>query len=130
MRLIGGWDQYVDDSGRLKVPAKLAFDLTNAGPGKLDCKVGGRNITPEKSGNRVRFEIFGEGLNSGEHDLEIKLASIPLTGTPKTVICSGDQVVLTGKGLANAQCGEPAVFTIDGSKASSGKWNRSQINAN
>lgn len=33
---------------------------------------------------------------------------------------SGDQVVLTGRGLAEAKCCEAAVFTIDGSKASSG----------
>ncbi|XP_068905096.1 filamin-A isoform X2 [Tenebrio molitor] len=119
-RLIGGWNQYLDDNGRLKLPCKLAFDLTNAGPGTLDCKISGRKINPEKTGSRVRFDISGEGLNSGEHDLDIRLANIPLPNAPKTVISSGDQVVLTGRGLANAQCGEPAMFSIDGSKASTG----------
>lgn len=121
VRLIGGWNQYLDDSGRLKLPTKLAFDLANAGPGNLECKVSGRKINADKAGTRVRFDISGEGLNSGEHDFDIKLANIPLPNAPKTAVSSGDQVVLTGRGLANAQCGEPAVFTIDGSKAGTGK---------
>lgn len=118
--MIGGWTQYLDDNARLKLPAKLAFDTSNAGPGALECKVAGRKINAEKSGNRIRFDISGEGLNSGEHDLELRLANIPLPNAPKTVFSMGDQVVLTGRGLANAQCGEPATFTIDGSKASTG----------
>ncbi|KYB28607.1 Filamin-A-like Protein [Tribolium castaneum] len=120
VRLIGGWNQFLDDNGRLKLPTKLAFDLSNAGPGNLECKVAGRKVNTEKSGSRVRFEISGEGFNSGEHDFDIRLANIPLPHAPKTAISSGDQVVLTGRGLANAQCGEPAVFTIDGSKAGAG----------
>lgn len=112
----------MDESGRIKLPAKLAFDVSNAGPGTLECKVSGRRVNPEKNGNRVRFEISGEGLNAGEHDFEIRLAGISLQEAPKRVISLGDQVILTGKGLAQAQCGEPAMFTIDGSKAGSGRY--------
>lgn len=120
VRLIGGWAQYLDESARIKLPAKLAFDVNNAGPGNLECKVAGRKITPEKSGNRIRFEITTEGLNSGEHDFDIKFANISIPEIPKLVISTGDQVVLTGKGLSQAQCGESSVFNIDGSKAGAG----------
>ncbi|KRT84610.1 hypothetical protein AMK59_1466 [Oryctes borbonicus] len=120
VRLIGGWNQYLDDSGRLKLPAKLVFDTSSAGPGTLECKVDGRKITSEKVGNRVKFEVSSEGLNAGEHDFEIRLANFLLPDTPKSVVSLGDQVILTGRGLAQAQCGEPAIFNIDGSKAGPG----------
>ncbi|KAG5896802.1 hypothetical protein JTB14_032047 [Gonioctena quinquepunctata] len=120
VRLIGGWAQYLDDSGRIKLPAKLAFDISNAGPGSLDCKIAGRKVNAEKSGSRVRFEISGEGLSPGEHDFDIRFANMSLPEAPHFIVSLGDQVILTGRGLAQAQCGEPAVFTIDGSRASNG----------
>nr|XP_023019236.1 filamin-C isoform X2 [Leptinotarsa decemlineata] len=120
VRLIGGWTQYLDDSGRIKLPAKLAFDTSNAGPGTLECKIAGRKVNTDKNGTRVRFDISGEGLSPGEHDFDIRFANIPLPEAPSVVACLGDQVVLTGLGLAHAQCREPAVFTIDGSRAGSG----------
>lgn len=122
MRIIGGWNQYLDESGRIKLPAKLAFDVSNTGPGTLECKISGRRVNPEKNGNRIRFDISGEGLNAGEHDFELKFASFSLPEAPKVAVSLGDQVILTGKGLAQAHCGEPAVFTIDGSKAGSGEF--------
>ncbi|KAL1490329.1 hypothetical protein ABEB36_013043 [Hypothenemus hampei] len=120
VRVIGGWNQYLDDEGRLRLPAKLAFDISNAGPGNLECRIDGRKVNPEKSGTRIRFDLTGEGMNAGEHDFEIKFANVILEDAPTHVITTGDQVVLTGRGLAEAKCCEPAVFTIDGSKASSG----------
>ncbi|XP_049822488.1 filamin-C isoform X2 [Aethina tumida] len=120
VRLVGGWAQYLDESGRLRLPAKLAFDISSAGPGNLECKIAGRRLSGEKSGNRIRYEVGAEGLNAGEHDFDIKFAGVPLPDAPNTVVSYGDQVVLTGRGLAHAQCGEPSVFTIDGSKANSG----------
>lgn len=121
MRVIGGWDQYLDENGRIRLPTKIAFDIANAGPGNLELKIDGRKMTGEKSGTRYRFDISGEGFNSGEHDLDVQFENIPLPDVPKYVICLGDQVVLTGRGLSQAQCGEPAVFTIDGSKSSNGR---------
>ncbi|KAF5295411.1 hypothetical protein FQA39_LY13072 [Lamprigera yunnana] len=120
VRLVGGWAQYLDETGRLKLPTKLAFDISNAGPGALECKIAGRKINCEKTSNRIRIELSSEGLNAGEHDFEIKFANVPLLEAPKIVISTGDQVILTGKGLAQAQCGEPAMFTIDGSRAGAG----------
>ncbi|KAK4880796.1 hypothetical protein RN001_008942 [Aquatica leii] len=120
VRVVGGWSQYLDDAGRLKLPAKLAFDISNAGPGTIECKMAGRKVNCEKTNNRVRIDLSSEGLNAGEHDFDIKFANISLPDIPKTAVASGDQVVLTGKGLAHAQCGEPAMFTIDGSRAGAG----------
>lgn len=120
VRLIGGWGQYLDATGRLTLPAKLAFDISNAGSGSLECKIDGRKQNSEQNSSRIRFELSGEGLSPGEHELDIRFSNFPLQGAPKLIVCLGDQVVLTGRGLAQAQCGEPAVFTIDGSKASSG----------
>ncbi|XP_072376991.1 filamin-A isoform X3 [Diabrotica undecimpunctata] len=120
VRLIGGWNQYLDDTGRIKLPAKLAFDTSNAGPGNLECKISGRKVNQEKSNTRIRFELSGEGLSPGEHEFDIRFANYPLPEAPSSIICLGDQVVLTGRGLAHAQCGEAAAFTIDGSKASIG----------
>lgn len=120
MRLVGGWTQYLDESGRIKLPAKLAFDIANAGPGILECKLAGRKLNIEKSVNRVRIELSSEGLNAGEHEFDIKFANISLSDTPKLAVSTGDQVILTGRGLAQAQCGESSVFTIDGSKAGAG----------
>lgn len=121
VRLIGGWNQYLDDSGRIKLPAKLAFDISNAGPGALECRIEGRKVHSEKSGNRVRFDLSSDGLNAGEHEFDMKFSNMSLPEIPKSVVSLGDQVILTGRGLAQAQCGEPAVFNIDGSKAGLGK---------
>ncbi|XP_060517037.1 filamin-C [Cylas formicarius] len=120
VRVIGGWNQFLDEAGRIKLPVKLAFDISNAGPGTLECKIGGKKIAADKSGPRIRFDLTGEGMNAGEHSFEILFANTPLSDSPRSVIGSSDQVVLTGKGLAHANSGEPAIFTIDGSKASSG----------
>lgn len=57
VRLIGGWDQYLDEEGRIFLPAKLAFDISNAGPGNLECRIAGRKIPGEKSGSRIRFDL-------------------------------------------------------------------------
>lgn len=112
----------MDDTGRIKLPAKLAFDISNAGSGTLECKMAGRKQNSEKNASRIRFELSGEGLSPGEHEFDIRFSNFVLPEAPKSIVCLGDQVVLTGRGLAQAQCGEPAVFTIDGSKASSGMF--------
>lgn len=120
IRVIGGISQYVDDSGRLKLPCKIAFDVSNAGPGIIECVIAGRKMTGEKSGGRIRLELSAEGLSAGEHDISITFANIILADIPQTAVSLGDQVILTGRGLAQAQCGEAATFNIDGSRAGHG----------
>lgn len=120
VRIIGGWSQYLDEAGRLKLPSKIAFDVTNAGTGTIDCVIAGRKVSGDKSGSRIRLDLSGEGISPGEHDINITFANIQLPESPKSIISLGDQVVLTGRGLAQAQCGEPATFNIDGSRAGHG----------
>lgn len=120
VRIIGGWSQYLDDNGRLKLPCKLNFDTANAGPGYIDCIISGRKISAEKNGSRMRLDLSSEGLGPGEHDFAVTFANISLPEVPKIAIAAGDQVILTGRGLAQAQCGEVATFNIDGSRAGPG----------
>lgn len=120
VRIIGGWSQYLDEAGRLKLPCKIAFDVTNAGTGTIDCVIAGRKVSGDKSGSRIRLDLSGEGISPGEHDISITFANMQLPESPKSIISLGDQVVLTGRGLAHAQCGEPATFNIDGSRAGHG----------
>jgi len=42
--LVGGWALHLDDAGRVRVPAKLVFDTSNAGPGQLECLLNGRHV--------------------------------------------------------------------------------------
>lgn len=86
----------------------------------MNCVIGGRKISAEKIGSRMRLDLPSEGLRAGEHDLIINFADTNLPDTPKIAVASGDQVILTGIGLAQAHCGEPATFNIDGSRAGHG----------
>lgn len=62
---------------------------------------------------------------TGPHSLSISYGGFPLPGSPYQALVensgSGVRVVLTGKGLASATCGQPAEFTIDGSQAGLGE---------
>lgn len=123
---VGGWGQLLDDDGRLIIPARIIFDTSQAGPGDLVCLIDEREVTIDKpSDSRQRVYISGEGLSPGEHNLELTFSGVPLSQSPCTAFITphqaADKVVLTGRGLANAQIGEPAHFTIDASQASSGR---------
>lgn len=40
----GGWGSLLDNEGRLILPARIVFDTTQAGPGKLLCNIDGRDL--------------------------------------------------------------------------------------
>lgn len=42
--IIGGWPPHLDDNGNLKLPAKLIFDVSQCGPGRLECILDGMEI--------------------------------------------------------------------------------------
>lgn len=54
VRVIGGWQQYLDENGRLKLPCKIALDIANAGPGQIECMLSERKVNIEANGNRIR----------------------------------------------------------------------------
>lgn len=123
---VGGWGPLLDDDGRLTIPARIIFDTSEAGPGELMCLIDDREIQIDKhSENRARLYISGEGLVPGEHNFELSFSGVTVSQSPGSTFVAplqaADKVVLTGRGLAAAQCGEPAHFTIDASQAPSGR---------
>ena len=61
---------------------------------------------------------------AGPHSLSLLFGGFPLPSSPFHGLAesggTGVRVVLTGKGLASATCGQQAEFTIDGSQAGAG----------
>lgn len=49
---VGGWGQFLDNEGRLILPARLVFETNAAGPGELTCAVDGRDLS------KLRLYIF------------------------------------------------------------------------
>ncbi|KAH8233348.1 hypothetical protein KR026_007226 [Drosophila bipectinata] len=123
---VGGWGTLVDHDGRLILPARIIFDVENAGPGKLVCSIDGIEIPVEKfTDGKMCLNITGENLAAGEHDLDLTWSGLTITQCPRSAYVTGqqaaDKVQLMGRGLAAAQAGEAAHFTIDASNAPVGK---------
>nr|XP_033193689.1 filamin-B isoform X2 [Bombus vancouverensis nearcticus] len=129
LRVIGGWPAVCDDVGRLKLhPSnKISFDTAEAGPGELTGKIGEHMLSFEMTSNN-RLKLIPPELNGGEHRLEILFNGIPFPGAPKLAIVQDieppiqdtSRVLLRGRGLTSAKCGEEVSFTIDGSQAGTG----------
>ncbi|XP_060819172.1 filamin-C isoform X2 [Bombus pascuorum] len=129
LRVIGGWPAVCDDVGRLKLhPSnKISFDTAEAGPGELTGKIGDHMLSFEMTSNN-RLKLIPPELNGGEHRLEILFNGIPFPGAPKLAIVQDveppiqdtSRVLLRGRGLTSAKCGEEVSFTIDGSQAGTG----------
>nr|XP_003706926.2 PREDICTED: filamin-A isoform X1 [Megachile rotundata]XP_012149359.1 PREDICTED: filamin-A isoform X1 [Megachile rotundata] len=129
LRVIGGWSAVCDDLGRLKLhPSnKISFDTAEAGPGELSGKIGDHALSFEMTSNN-RLKLIPPQLNGGEYRLEILFNGVPFPGVPKLAIVQDleppiqdtSRVLLRGRGLTSAKCGEEVSFTIDGSQAGSG----------
>ncbi|XP_017114728.1 filamin-C isoform X2 [Drosophila elegans] len=123
---VGGWGTLVDHDGRLILPARIIFDVENAGPGKLVCSIDGIEIPVDKLvDGKMCLNITGENLAAGEHDLDLTWSGLTITQCPRSAFVTGqqaaDKVQLMGRGLAAAQAGEAAHFTIDASNAPAGR---------
>ncbi|XP_068148013.1 filamin-B isoform X2 [Drosophila tropicalis] len=123
---VGGWGTLVDHDGRLILPARIVFDVENAGPGKLVCSIDGIEIPVDKMpDDKMCLNITGENLAAGEHDLDLTWSGLTITQCPRSAFVTGqlaaDKVQLMGRGLAAAQAGEAAHFTIDASNAPAGR---------
>ncbi|XP_043473409.1 filamin-A isoform X2 [Leptopilina heterotoma] len=127
LRVIGGWGALCDEMGRLKIHAsnKISFDTSEAGPGELTGKIGDHPLSFEMTSNN-RLKLVSPQINGGEHRFEISFNGVPFPGAPKLAVVDGEQfqdtsrVMLRGRGLTSAKCGEEVSFTIDGSQAGSG----------
>lgn len=123
---IGGWGTLLDHEGRLILPARIVFDVAQAGPGELVCTVDGREVPVDKHGDgKVRLYISADNLTPGEHDFDLSWSGVSIIQCPRSAYVTAqqaaDKVVLTGRGLAAAQAGEAAHFTIDATEAPAGR---------
>lgn len=73
----------------------------------------------EQHGGKMRVALNGEGTAQGRCALELSYSGVPIPGAPQSAMAhfggagtAGEKVVLTGRGLASAQSGETAHFTI------------------
>ncbi|XP_026826378.1 filamin-A isoform X2 [Ooceraea biroi] len=129
LRVIGGWSAVCDDIGRLKLhPSnKISFDIADAGPGEINGTVGDHPLIFEMTSNN-KLRLISPQISSGEHRLEILFNGTPFPGAPKLAVVQDlelptqdtSRVLLKGRGLTSAKCGEEVSFTIDGSQAGNG----------
>lgn len=129
VNFLGGWSAVCDEMGRLKLhPSnKISFDTAEAGPGELTGTIGDHPLTFEMTTNN-RMKLIQPQLSAGEHRLQMLYNGTHFPGTPKYAfvpesdapIQDSTRVMLRGRGLTTAKCGEEASFTIDGSQAGSG----------
>ncbi|KAK8743524.1 hypothetical protein OTU49_001121 [Cherax quadricarinatus] len=132
VRLIGGWSSLQDADGRLELTPReekrLAFDVSEAGPGRLKGEVmhEGRQVEigMDQNGSRARLLFTPPG--EGSYELRLWYADLPLPDMPvlgwAEPVSTGDhtRVTLQGHGLNTARCGDQSEFIIDGSAAGPG----------
>lgn len=79
----------------------------------------------KQADGKSRIYISADGLTPGEHNFDLTWSGLSISQSPRAAIVGlqqqSDKVVLTGRGLAAAQAGESAHFTIDALQASAGK---------
>merc|ERR1719445_2522459 len=147
---VGGWESVLDrDSGRMEMMVgeekTITWDVSKAGPGSMDIEIQGPVydhrldnagpgkikfvFIPRKEGT---FSLSTKWGGSAVRSVQAVVrspsqykysgagsGSVPATSTP-TAGTTG-RVVLTGKGLLSAVCGEETYFVIDGSEGGSGE---------
>lgn len=118
-----GWSSFLDNNGRLVLPAKIIFETNEAGPGELVCTVDGNELGVDKlSDGRFKAYIPAENLTAGDHAFDLTWSGMSIVQCPVTAFVTSqqaaDKVSLTGRGLSSAQLGESAHFTIDATQVS------------
>ena len=137
VRPVGGWEGVLDpDTGRMELVVGeerlITWDVSKAGPGSMDIEIQGPvydhrldNAGPGK----IKFVFIPR--KEGTFTLATKWNGA-LVRTVQAVVRvpvqegrrqggGGGRVVLTGKGLLRASCGEESLFIIDGSEGGEGE---------
>ena len=136
VRPVGGWEAVLDpDTGRMELGVGeerlITWDVSKAGPGSMDIEIQGPvydhrldNAGPGK----IKFVFIPR--KEGTFTLATKWNGA-LVRTVQAVVRqpvqeqqrrgSGGRVMLTGKGLLRATCGEESLFIIDGSEGGDGE---------
>lgn len=113
-----GWGSFLDNEGRLILPAKIIFETTEAGPGDLVCTIDGNDINLDKlDDGKYKVYIPMDGLTPGEHSFDLTWSGISISQCPMRAFVTSqqaaDKVLLTGRGLTSAQFGEASHFSVD-----------------
>jgi len=131
---MGGWEGVLDlDTGRMEMTVGderlITWDVSKAGPGSMDIEIQGPvydhrldNAGPGK----IKFVFIPR--KEGTFTLATKwngalvrtVQAVVRPAQPQQPRTSG-RVVLTGKGLMSATCGEESIFVIDGSDGGDGE---------
>ena len=144
---VGGWESVLDrDTGRMEMvigeEKTITWDVSKAGPGSMDIEIQGPiydhrldNAGPGK----IKFVFIPR--KEGTFTLSTKWGGAPVRSVQAVVRSQAapqqqkfaspssssalagpgsGRVVLTGKGLLSAVCGEESYFIIDGSEGGSG----------
>ena len=152
--MIGGWEHVLDSESRLPIclgeEKRLTFDISEAGPGKLNVKVKHNNSSEDvpleqfgpykfkfifkpkvcgKFNNNILIDsfMFDNYFNfKGEYEIFVSFEGISLPRMPIVAMVSenssdGATVVLRGQGLAGARVGEETEIIIDGKDAGDGE---------
>lgn len=151
VRVIGGWESLVDANNKFSMcpgeDKQILFDTSEAGPGKLSCKVefnklydelpvqqasnGKYKITfsPRICGNFIistdsNHKLFM--LQTGDYNLlvyfdNVLLPRMPIQAIVRDFSSEGATVVLKGHGLAGTRVGEETEIFIDGKDAGDGE---------
>lgn len=128
---VGGWEAVLDPEGRMEIvlgeERLITWDVSKAGPGSMDIEIQGPKYDHrlENAGpNRIKFVFIPR--KEGTYQLNTKWNGVAVR-TVQAVVRAGrvapgsGRVVLTGKGLVSAVCGEESIFVIDGSEAGEGE---------
>lgn len=79
----------------------------------------------KQADGKSRIYISADGLTPGEHNFDLTWSGLSISQSPRSAVVAtqqqSDKVILTGRGLAAAQSGETAHFTIDAVQASPGR---------
>lgn len=82
-------------------------------------------VVDKQADGKSRLYISSDGFSSGEHNFDLTWSGIPISQSPISAVVASSQtsekVVLSGRGLAAAQAGDVAHFTIDATQAPNGR---------
>ncbi|XP_076311299.1 filamin-B-like isoform X3 [Tachypleus tridentatus] len=134
VRVIGGWENLVDDENHIVLNCgeqkKITFDTSDAGPGKLKAEIMGPNGQIDIQVDHIagsRYRLSFTPVEEGEYYMYLYFADVPLPNSPYLAYTEESEplidytrVVLRGHGLSSARVGEEAEFIIDGSAAGAG----------
>ncbi|XP_023932625.1 filamin-C [Lingula anatina] len=134
VKVLGGWQSFLDSNNQVRLSVgeakRVAFDCSEAGPGKLKAEVigpaGRLPVEIENTSDFTKTVIFTPTVE-GEYKISLWWSEVALPKSPYKGLAAGHRlpvdhtkVTMTGRGLKEAKVGHEAEFVIDGSQAGAG----------